>query len=77
MNIHNKPKNKEERDIIRAKALDSCMELTKIKIKVTCSCCNKKFELDLMFRCYYCGLMFCNDCAEIHFGKRESFVDIS
>ena len=77
MNLHEKPNNEEERDIIRAKAFDTCVELYKIKTKVTCSCCNKKVNLDLMFRCYYCGLIFCNSCSEKHFGKRESFIDLS
>lgn len=24
------------------------------------------------FRCYYCGRLFCNDCAEDHFEPRDN-----
>lgn len=36
-------------------------------IKVTCAGCNNKVNFFVMYRCYYCGLMYCTACAKEHF----------
>lgn len=36
--------------------------------RVTCLC-DRVILIRFMFRCLYCGLWFCQPCAEVHFGK--------
>lgn len=31
--------------------------------------CGQLRDLKLAFKCLYCGLWFCQHCAEIHFGQ--------
>jgi hypothetical protein len=35
--------------------------------KIRCGC-NKLVGWKFMYRCLYCGVWFCKDCAEEHFG---------
>lgn len=47
-------------------------------ISCTCGGCNKELPLSHLYRCLYCGLMFCRQCAEFHFGEgfyRETLID--
>lgn len=37
--------------------------------KIRCGC-NKLVGWKYMYRCLYCGIWFCRDCAERHFGYR-------
>lgn len=36
---------------------------------IRCAKCDLPRHLMLAFRCLYCGLWFCGNCAEQHFGK--------
>lgn len=36
--------------------------------QVTCEC-GRSFPLRFTYRCLYCGMFLCQQCAEIHFGK--------
>ena len=40
-------------------------------IKVRCGC-NRLIALKRAYRCLYCDIYFCMECAEQHFGKRRS-----
>lgn len=41
---------------------------------VRCPCCLKILELINSYKCLYCGIWFCEKCAEKHFGKtREQY----
>lgn len=49
------------------------------KVKIRCGC-NRLVVWMHMYRCLYCGIWFCVDCAEIHFGKSrpepfKQFID--
>lgn len=35
---------------------------------ITCAGCDWRRHLTMAFRCLYCGLYYCQACAEIHFG---------
>jgi len=35
---------------------------------VKCNC-RQLLPLDKTFKCLYCGIWFCKECAEVHFGK--------
>lgn len=37
--------------------------------EITCFDCGYKRSLELAYRCLYCGIWFCVNCAEAHFGK--------
>ena len=40
---------------------------------VTCIC-GRKIPLRFAYKCLYCDVFFCGDCAEEHFGKtREQY----
>lgn len=48
------------------------------KTSVTCGDCGRKVGMLFAYRCYYCGIFFCVECAEKHFGKkREEFPQFS
>lgn len=37
--------------------------------------CERVVQIRFMYRCLYCGIWFCQQCAEIHFGKtREEWA---
>jgi hypothetical protein len=36
---------------------------------VTCPC-GRRLALRMAFRCWFCGLAFCNECAVEHFGEK-------
>jgi hypothetical protein len=42
-------------------------------VKIRCGC-NRFIPWMNMFRCLYCGIYYCMDCAEIHFGKKKPNV---
>lgn len=37
-------------------------------VKLTCGC-GRRMLLHRATRCLYCGVFFCQQCAEIHFGQ--------
>jgi len=39
-------------------------------VKMRCGC-GKLMRLINMFRCLYCGLYYCRECAEQHFGMKS------
>ena len=38
-------------------------------IKITCSCGKRRVWWN-MYRCLYCGVFYCKECAQFHFGMR-------
>jgi hypothetical protein len=40
-----------------------------MKAKIRCGCL-KLLPWWVMYRCFYCGVWFCKDCAEQHFGAK-------
>ena len=36
---------------------------------VTCPC-GRRLALKMAYRCWFCGMIFCDGCAEEHFGKK-------
>ena len=36
--------------------------------------CGKTIPLRWGYRCYYCGIIFCQKCARRHFGKERSHI---
>ncbi len=36
---------------------------------VPCGGCEREFALSVMYRCLYCGIWYCEPCAEQHFGQ--------
>lgn len=45
------------------------LEVPLTKVQVRCGCL-KMVRLIQAHRCLYCGIFFCQKCAELHFGKR-------
>jgi len=39
-------------------------------VVVECGC-GRGRPIELMFRCYYCGMWFCDTCAPEHFGLED------
>jgi hypothetical protein len=40
-------------------------------VKIRCGC-NKYVPWREMYRCLYCGIWFCTECAEQHYGMRRA-----
>lgn len=58
----------EEAALLRAQWADAVEKRT-----VRCPCGQLR-ALELVFRCLYCGVYFCLECAEMHFGEtRRAF----
>lgn len=45
-------------------------------VKIRCGC-NKLVGWMFMYRCLYCGIWYCKDCAEKHFGMRVPPMEVS
>lgn len=57
-------------------AQSQCLEARKglLGHYITCGDCGKKVELIWAYRCYFCGIFFCEHCAGKHFGgSREEW----
>ena len=39
---------------------------------VRCPGCLKKLRMDQAYRCLYCGIWWCEKCAETHFGQTKA-----
>jgi len=39
------------------------------RVKIRCGC-HKLVAWMHMYRCLYCGIWYCKDCAQLHFGMR-------
>lgn len=39
------------------------------RVKIQCGC-KKLVGWQYMFRCLYCGIWYCKECAEVHFGAK-------
>lgn len=47
-----------------------------LSLKLTCGGCGKTMRLIRAFRCYLCGIYFCDTCAAKHFGKKRPVMCI-
>ena len=45
-----------------------------MKVKIRCGCM-KLLPWWMMVRCLYCGVFYCPECAEEHFGMRRAPLD--
>lgn len=68
-NYHDKPKNEKDYDKWAEKAFSQCVEANKTNKYITCVC-DKKINIIYAYRCYHCGLWFCEKCSKEHFGER-------
>ena len=68
--LHNLPYSADDYDI-KVIALRKQREelLTQPLVWVTCPC-GRKLALKMAFRCWFCGLTFCNECSKKHFGEK-------
>lgn len=42
-------------------------QISKLGLKITCGSCAQKVNFFTMYRCLYCGFLFCHTCAQKHF----------
>lgn len=40
--------------------------------KFHCGHCANRIPVTFAYRCLYCGVWFCQSCAELHFGETRS-----
>lgn len=40
-------------------------------ILITCGGCKKKHKIQVMYRCYYCKVYYCQVCAAVHFKENS------
>lgn len=68
MNVKNLINNETELKKQESQWLNAVQQLG---LKVTCPECKNKVNFWCMYRCFYCGFLFCPTCAKKHFIKRE------
>jgi hypothetical protein len=44
-------------------------------VKIRCGC-NKLIGWQYMYRCLYCGIWYCKDCAEEHYGMKVPVPEV-
>ncbi len=68
--LHENPQNDDD-VIVKRVALRKQREelMEQPLVWVTCPC-GVKLALKMAYRCWFCGLTFCEKCAEKHFGKK-------
>lgn len=49
-------------EILRSVPEDAC---------ITCGGCGRRVRFRSLYRCYYCGVWFCEACAPGHFGGKR------
>lgn len=47
-----------------------------MKVKIRCGC-HKLLPWWVMVKCLYCGIFYCPECAEEHFGMRRAPLNYS
>lgn len=57
--------SKEKQKILKAQHMDLCAGT----MTTMCPDCRQLRHFTLLFKCLYCGVYFCRNCAEKHFGK--------
>jgi len=73
MNPHKKPKTMADLEHLRIIARRQLDQIMAENTWVNCGACSSAFPLWKLFRCYYCGIWICENCAPEHFGgKRKS-----
>lgn len=77
-NLHTKPKTLDDVEQIRVivrKQLDQIMNSTGIiEGWVDCGICESAYPLWKLYRCYYCGIWICENCAPEHFGGERELM---
>lgn len=65
---------KEERQNKRVCFMEQLKQLNRCDkfpcVKLPCAGCKKRVTMYKMYRCLYCGVWYCKECAEHHFGMR-------
>ena len=70
VDVHSEPKTQEELEVKRSILFAQITEIQNQgsrKIFVTCYC-GKRVNIHFAYKCFYCGLWFCGECGQIHFG---------
>lgn len=74
--LHREPQTMEEIGAKRAMVRRQRKEIidqgamTDRIVWVTCPC-GRRLSITQAYRCFYCGLYFCGECGETHFGKKK------
>ena len=66
--FHKLPENKQEYEAWMKKLARQELESNKRDV-VTCIC-GLLYEIKYLYRCYFCGVWLCSECAKKHFGER-------
>jgi len=77
MDLHRKPETQEELQQLQIAIQRQLKQIMSNNTWVDCATCESGFPLWKLYRCYYCGLWVCENCAPEHFGgKRELMATI-
>jgi len=76
MSLHKKPKTQEELEQLRIAIQRQLKQAMEDPTYVDCATCNTPYPLWKLYRCYFCGLWFCDNCAAYHFGKKRELMAV-
>lgn len=74
MNLHKEPKTQRDLETLRAAVRQQLDQVMWDPSWVSCATCGLKCPLWKMYRCYFCGLWVCENCAPKHFSKKRSLM---
>ena len=73
-NIHKQTESKEDKEILNRILIGQEMRARNHNFKMFCGCCKREVYILFACKCFYCGIWFCVECAEIHFAKDKNKI---
>ena len=74
MDLHNTPETIDEVTQITKVVRKQLAQIMANSTWVDCGFCESAYPLWKLYRCYYCGIWICENCAPRHFGKKRDLM---
>ena len=74
MDLHEPPKTFDDVEQIRKVVQKQLSQIRANNTWVDCGTCESAYPLWKLYRCYYCGIWICENCASHHFGKKRELM---
>jgi hypothetical protein len=77
MDLHQPPKTFGDVEEIRRVVSKQLAQIKANNTWVDCGTCESSYPLWKLYRCYYCGVWICENCAPHHFGKKRELMAVA